>query len=450
MTPEKTEILHVTPHLGGGVGRVLLNYIGVALAKGQRHSLMCLDYANPWAKSKALENNITLRDNMFWKRKELREAVKKADILAVHWWNHPLLYSWLASENLPETRALVWSHVSGFHSPQIITREILFWPDVFAVSNPISFNAPAVAELSHAEKERRLRLIFSSGGLSHVENYAVKEHSDFRVGYLGTVDYAKMHPGFLEMSLASAGEDTVFAVAGGPSHEALRREAEELGAGDKFEILGPIENVGEFLSTLDVFGYPLIREHYGTGEQVLIEAMAVGVPPVVLGRGSEELVVENGVTGLVAEDPEDYALCVRRLKDDPELRSTLSRTAREKARKRFAIENTVTAFDSVYAELMERPKKRRSLKGKGVSSGMDRVFLLSQGPDAARVYQKLEKAELSGSPSPDVGVLTSISWAETKGSVYHYASFFPENSRLKKLSELMTAVNPLKGGRYSN
>ena len=42
----KIKILHITPHLGGGVGRVLLNYL--SKVKDDNcfiHQVACLDYA---------------------------------------------------------------------------------------------------------------------------------------------------------------------------------------------------------------------------------------------------------------------------------------------------------------------------------------------------------------------------------------------------------------------
>ncbi|MDR2405634.1 MAG: glycosyltransferase family 4 protein [Deltaproteobacteria bacterium] len=425
------------------MGRVLLNYITAARLKGQNHSLISLDYANDAAKGIAKKECIPLLEKMYWKEKEHFALLKKADMVVVHWWNHPLLYAWIGAERLPKARVLVWSHVSGFYSPQIITDSLVNWPDIFAVANPISFNVPAITALTTKSKAERLRLIFSSGGLSHVQDYSVREHSKFRVGYLGTVDYAKMHPDFLDLCLKACQEDTVFPVAGGPSHESLRKEAEARGASDKFEILGPIDNVGEFLATLDVFGYPLIREHFGTGEQVLIEAMAVGVPPVVLGKGSEEYVVEDEVTGLVADDLEDYSRCIDRLKYDTELRRSLSKTAAENAKKRFSIESTISSFDSIYSELMELPKTTKNFAKNGKDLSPDRIFLLSQGTLATEIYQSLEEGNHGNFLSnANVEALPACCWSQTRGSVYHYSFFFPENKRLARWAEIMTAVDP--------
>ena len=51
MKERRIKILHITPHLGGGVGRVVLNYL--TKTKNDplfEHQLACLDYANDYAK----------------------------------------------------------------------------------------------------------------------------------------------------------------------------------------------------------------------------------------------------------------------------------------------------------------------------------------------------------------------------------------------------------------
>ena len=98
-----------------------MNYVSAAREKGQLHSVMCLDYANEPAKARAAEEGIPLADNMFWRQGELGEAAAKADIVTGHWWNHPLLYLWMALGKTPRARVLLWSHVSGFTATQVMT-----------------------------------------------------------------------------------------------------------------------------------------------------------------------------------------------------------------------------------------------------------------------------------------------------------------------------------------
>jgi len=431
-------ILHLSPHLGGGVGRVLLNYLGRIADGGHHLVLCCLDRVNDQAWDRARALGLELHDRQWWNRADLERRVAEADLVVVHWWNHPLLYAWLAGGFHQPARVMLWSHVAGFHAPQIISPLLAAWPDLFVVATPKSFEVPALAG---PKAEGRLRLVFSCAGLEHVAEAAPRPHPGFRVGYLGTVDYIKLHPDFLAMSLAAGLEGAGFPVAGGPQEAQLAREAEALGAGRIFEFLGPIDDVPGFLSSLDVFGYPLNPTHYGTGEQALIEAQAAGAPPVVLAGGSEEYVVEDGRTGLVAADAAEYARHLRLMWTDGDLRRRLSAQAAERARERFSLDRTVQAFEDLYQELSSRPKWLRSWPGPHPEEGGRELspfelFCLSQGPELGPAYARAE----AGGPAERAELLAGLNegaWAETRGSAFHYHSFFPGDPRLARLLKIL-------------
>ena len=422
-------VLHVTPHLGGGVGRVLSNYLAAAGGE-QRHRVISLDYANAEVGRRLAELNIDLRDRLGLDHQALGRALEAADLTVIHWWNHPLMYAWLTSGPWPPARVLMWSHVSGRAAPQIITPSLASFPDLFAAANPITLALPALT--SDPERAAQGRLIFSSAGLDHLNFPPATPHDGLRIGYLGTVDYAKMHPDFIGLCLAADLPEAVFPVAGGPEEEALRREIARRGDEERFEILGPVADPAAFLSGLDIFGYPLNPEHYGTGEQVLIEALAAGVPPVVLGGGAEEFVVQHEVTGLVAQDGEDYARCLHRLGRNARLRAELGAGARRRARERFDLSKTVEAFDRLYQELMERPKLSRRWPGVEDRPDPWQIFLTSQG-DEAEYYQELERdPSLVFRRPPAPGALSA-----TRGSAAHYAEFFPGEVRLERVSRIL-------------
>ena len=85
-------ILHITPHLGGGVGRVLLNYL--KKVKGNPnflHKVLSLEYANEKALLASQTTGFPLKDKMPSTHIGVMAAVAEADIVLIHWWNHPLL-----------------------------------------------------------------------------------------------------------------------------------------------------------------------------------------------------------------------------------------------------------------------------------------------------------------------------------------------------------------------
>lgn len=421
-------IVHVTTHLGGGVGRVLLNYLEAVRVGPHRHRLMCLDYANEAARARCAETFIPLAERLSERPEELGGSLAEADAVVVHWWNHPLMYKWLTGGRWPAARVMFWSHVSGRAAPQPVTAALACFPDLFAVANPIGLKLPALAA---AAARNRLRLLFSTAGVGHMAGAAPEAHRDFRVGYLGTVDYAKMHPDFIDLCLSVDLPEAVFAVAGGPEHAALRLQIERRGVAHRFEIPGPVDDPLPFLSTLDVFGYPLNPDHYGTGEQVLIEAQAAGIPPVVLAGGAEQYVVEHEVTGLVATSAGDYGRQIKRLSDVPELRLKLSRQAAARARERFGLEKLVTAFETILDELLLLPKVSRRWPGLSAPLQPWEMFLISQGAAAPFFEQTLAAGRPPGPVAP--------AWlSQSRGTVFHYAQFFPEDERLRKCRDLLS------------
>ena len=140
---------------------------------------------------------------MFWKRQEIFKIISDSDIIIIHWWNHPLLYDLLVRDRLPKCRLIIWSHNSGLFPPGAFTKKILEYPDLFVFTTPLSFEVEEIKKLSDNQRNN-LRVIWSTGGIEHVKNIKPQFHKGFNIGYIGTVDYCKLHPDFLQLCKASA------------------------------------------------------------------------------------------------------------------------------------------------------------------------------------------------------------------------------------------------------
>lgn len=424
------KIAHITPHMGGGVGRVLTSYLSAVADSDVEFSLYCLDYLNDGAAAAMARAGIKCRDRLGFEYKRLAAVVAEADITVVHWWNHPLIYAWIFNGIWPPGRLLFWAHVSGQVAPQIFTEALVRFPDVFALTTPHALSSPAIKALTEEERQAHIRLLFNCGGLDYVGPPRRLPHDTFRIGYVGTVDYQKMHPDFLEMSLAADLGRAVFTVIGGPQQEMIRQRAEALGAAERFEFLGPVENVAEHLAAMDIFGYPLNPDHYGTMELALLEAQAMGVPPVALAGGAVEFLVGHEISGLLAKDTADYSRCLERLRWDEPSRLRLAGAAPAFIREKFSQEKTVEQFNSLYDELMRRPRRGRAMPPPSGSGSWDAagIFLHSQGEKAA-AYLQADDSALRG--------LSLAAFSETRGSVFQYHRFFPENAWLRNCAARM-------------
>lgn len=314
-------VLHLTTHLGGGVGRVVLNY----LAKAKKDSkfigsVASLDYINDNAKKVLSKFDIEFLENLSQNHERLVEWIKSFDIVLIHWWNHPLMYEFLVKATLLECRVVFWSHISGLHSPSNFTKPVFDYADTFVFTTPISYDADVVKKELTQQVREKILVIWSTGGLEHVKNVKLKKHKSFNVGYIGTVDYAKLHRNFLEISSQVDIDDIKFIVCGGDDEKKIENEAKVKKIDDKFDFLGPVDDITVFLEKFDLFGYPLSPYHFGTCDQVLAEAMACGIVPVVFGNPMEAYMVEDNVTGLVVNNEKEYSKAIEKLYSDKALK----------------------------------------------------------------------------------------------------------------------------------
>ncbi len=445
----RPEIIHLAPHFGGGVGTVLRALVSASTSEGHfNHSLLCLDRLNPLMARWATDQRIKAQGNLWHDLRKLKDSLAHADVVHLHWWHHPLLNALMSRTDLPAFRCLLWSHVNGHYAPQNFPPGLAAYPDIMVLSTPWSLQAPALTHERIHNHNLRVQVIQSSAGASPVAPIRQKnEKRRFLIGYVGTVAYEKMHRDFLRLCAAANLPTTNFIVCGGPDHEQLRREAVSRGLAAIFDIRGPISDVSAVLSSIDVFGYPLTPQHYGTGEQVLLEAMAAGVAPVVLDNGCERYVVEDGKTGIVCATAGEYVQALRLLHGNRVLLHRLSLNAQESAPCRYPLHAMVSAWHQLYNESLEMVSSRHWLPMAAVVPDVQAdgpVSLLLNaltGTTAADFFLDvlLDEGEIRAA---HLNNLPSACFSATRGSPFHYHYFFPEDAQLAalcaKLREVLT------------
>lgn len=414
-------ILHILPHAGGGVGAVLCALLSAESNRNSPfiHSVATLEQLNNIIRTRLDALKIPWHDYlaMTEKKKTLTALVEATDIVLLHWWNHPLLMQ-LLFNGLPPARIALWSHVNGFFPPQSFFPELFDLPDRFVFATSASQQAPLVQNLPGVYKQK-LRVIKSCIGIPEgAENICVKDEL-FRMGYVGTVESAKMHPNFLELCSAVKIPSRCI-VAGGPAHDELHSRAEYLGIADQFEILGPVDDPTPIFKQLHTFVYPLNPTHYGSGEQVLIEAMAYGAVPVVFDNPPEKSIIRHCETGLIAHTTEEFTNAIRFLADNPADRMNFAEAGRQFVLNECDIKNSVKNFEALYDEMLSSPKRPHRLNlpsYDGITDGSPfHLFLASCGNDAARNYFKTMDFKSILFPLPHD--FTSI----TRGTPQHYLS----------------------------
>ena len=160
---------------------------------------------------------------------------------------------------------------------------------------------------------------------------------------------AQRHP-TLQIVIAGSGRD----------RSRLERRARRCGSPVRF--LGRFDDdaLPSMLASADVFAM-LCRDRWGGLEQegfgiVFLEAAAAGVPSVAGRSGGSAEAVEDGVTGLVVDHPNDVGEVVAaldRLLGDAALRSRLGRAGRERAETDFTYDRLAVQLHASLERLGE-------------------------------------------------------------------------------------------------
>lgn len=410
------KILHITPHLGGGVGKAHAAIQGVTdPAVGRAYYLLEEPRDRRYAD---LVEQAGGRLHHAGQGVSLAELIEDADIVQIEWWNHPRLYHLLATADLPPMRSLFWAHVSGLFAPYIPT-DLIAAAGRFVFTSPCSLQSPDIAALPGAV---RARLGVVGSGFGFEDERTADEmqagETSAAVAYLGTVDFVKMHPAFFDIIDAVDNADIRVSVWGGfdPEGEPARR-ARAMRHPERVRLEGQTADPRAALQAAGIFFYPLREDHYGTAENALIEAMSLGLVPVVLANPAEKAIVTDGVNGVVAADPADMAARLGHLLAEPEERARLSAAARTTARDRYQPRRSAGLLEHHYRALMGEPKTRIDFAGVLGSQPAD-WFLSTQ--------------QRSGSSG--TGRMFAAGGALSKGSIDHFLATFPDDPGLLALS----------------
>jgi glycosyltransferase involved in cell wall biosynthesis len=116
---------------------------------------------------------------------------------------------------------------------------------------------------------------------------------------------------------------------------------------------GFVDEVHPAMAGLDVLWHPSSAEGLGTA---VIDAMALGVPPIAFAVGGLPELIEDGVNGLLVPpgDAAAFAAAADRLVTDERLRLELGSAGRERARE-FDVQRMVDGTDRVYRSVLARP-----------------------------------------------------------------------------------------------
>lgn len=148
-------------------------------------------------------------------------------------------------------------------------------------------------------------------------------------------------------------KDLKFMVVGdGPLRKALEKMSKELGLEKNIIFIGwiPGEKIAPYYRAGDIFVYASLTETQGL---VAAEAVAAGLPVVVVRASGTEDAIVDGETGFLTENSmDDFSGKVLRLVDDAELRKKMAVRAKISSAK-FSEELWIRNIESLYRSLIK-------------------------------------------------------------------------------------------------
>lgn len=423
-------ILHITTHMGGGVGKALSGLCAYAEEQdvGYKHKIILLEKPEKTNFIDVCRNHhvdISIADDINC----LKTAMMEADLVQLEWWHHPIMAGFLAKFPEIPVRLVIWSHIAGTYYPWI-PAEFVKIPDKFIFTSLCSYDNPYWSKVEQKDVQKNSLVINSSGGFE-IKKIKKQEQADFRIGYVGTQAFSKLNRDFIGYckAVTEVLSRVNFVMVGDMTNkQSLLQEAEACGIADKFSFIDYVDDVNAEFAKMDIFGYLLNPLHFGTTENVLLEAMVAGLPVICMEQAAERYIVQHNKTGVLVNDKQGYAAAVYELYKNKAKREALGKAARRYVLENFNVADTAKKLHGIYDEILKQKKRYYSFESI-LGNEPYEYFRAGLPPDLKGLFSISDNVRLNGE------ILPPILREKNKSSLQHFARSFPFDLKLKKWLE---------------
>ncbi len=126
---------------------------------------------------------------------------------------------------------------------------------------------------------------------------------------------------------------------------------------NKIHLLGYRKDVVNILAASSVYIQPSNEDKEGLGKAIL-EAMSLGIPPIVTNTGGPPEFVEDGVSGLVipSRNPKEIAAAILKIYEDNSFRISLGEQAKAVITNQMSLKNSIIALQKIYKSVGRNSK----------------------------------------------------------------------------------------------
>lgn len=183
---------------------------------------------------------------------------------------------------------------------------------------------------------------------SNINNETLLKSDDFKVLFVGRFTYKKGVDIILEVAERFDGDVEFICVGDGPKMSEIKEIMKKKNI-ENMKLTGMIserDKLRDYYISSDVLIFTS-RRGEASSPLVILEALASGLPVLVMNTGGHARIIDNGVTGFVVEDLEDFIDKIRILRDNRNILKEMSMNARIEA-ERYTWSRNVEKLISVY------------------------------------------------------------------------------------------------------
>ena len=420
-------VLHITSHLGGGVGKAISGLIMSGKNCIDSQIILLEKPEQMYYVDLLVEQNISVVIEPEYSK--IIDIISKSDIVVINWWGHPLMIKLLKMISNVESRFFIWNHINGYTYPYLDGKLLQKFDEIIFTSELSKQNQL----WSQDEKQNILdksHVIYGMGNfrpqkIIPKKDYEIKEI--YTIGYVGTINYAKMNPDILMYykKVIKHFKNVKIIMLGEPSEKFLE-DIKKNDLNEYFIFPGFVDNVIDFCRDMDVFAYLLTENSYATTENSLIEAMSVGLPIVVLDNPVERSIIKDKINGRIVKSPEEFISVLEWLRCDDNAKK-LGESAREYCIRSYSSEHN---FNEFYKICIEGIKKKKHI--------LDLEDIIKDNPFENFLFQavkekKLFKQLIEKNNKKILKKIPDIYKEKNKGSIRQFAKYFPECIELQIL-----------------
>jgi glycosyltransferase involved in cell wall biosynthesis len=152
----------------------------------------------------------------------------------------------------------------------------------------------------------------------------------------------------LVRAFGSAPPDALLVLVGdGRGRDTIEAAAADAGVRDRVRFLGAVREPSDCYVASDLLAFP--DRHYDYPRLALLEAQGCGRPVIAIRSPSAELTVDDGRTGLLASDLDEFALSLASLAADRARCRAMGRAAREYVARHHSIDVRVREIEEMLA-----------------------------------------------------------------------------------------------------